>query len=613
MTADSPKSKAPRASAPKSRNGCLTCKKRRVKCDEKKPKCNACIKSRRLCQWKPSKEELKKSHEILPKDMSRLIQIRPRISQALPFIDAREAYYFWAYQEDAALDLACVLQSTSPWTYTMLQSAQTEPFVLRSLVAIGALNKSIKMSYLCSTCPPAMRQTNQEISKQHRDFALAMYDKAITGMRKIVSSDQDTSTSIRKALISCLLIYTIENFLNSPNTAHVQGQAGFTLLRQLESKHRNHSEGIASPDSHLVEDELYHEFSRLDLRHAMWWGQHSLRRHRTRRMDGELTVKNMPATFGSLEEARVYHGLLMRRTYHLIGEAYCIIMAAKENERHLMIADTPGELVDPCHVPTSLLEDQNEYLVDLTRWHMAFQTVFEKSKFSKVHDHVVGAALMKVHALDASMALAGTFLTEACDFDKFLPEASEIVALARIICMKENPPIRPIFNLSLGLEQALYDVAIMCRDKAVRHEALALLRSHAPFDSTTQRCRMWTRAAYLVSLEEEGRQPNGEIPENARWWRVWVFNHYNEESRHLTLVYTRKKGYPLGRRYPAKREWKKRTFTQTEADNMTFELEDPGFQPWPTTIPKPFALKWEEVHEELLSRRLPKAECKGNN
>jgi hypothetical protein len=319
-------------------------------------------------------------------------------------------------------------------------------------------------------------------------------------------------------------------------------------------------------------------------------------------MDGDNTIKSMPTRFGSLEEARMYHVLLMRRTYHLIGEAYTLIMSAKEEERHLMISDTPGELVDPCHIPIQLLGVRDAYLRDLARWHTAFQSNFEKASSSKLKDQIIDAALMKVHALDAGMALTGAFFIDQCDFDMLLPEAREIISLARVVCTCQYSTVQPVFNLTLGLEQALYDVAIMCRDKTVRLEALALLRSHAPFDSTTQRSRMWIRAAYLVSLEEEGRQPNGDIPESERWWRVWVLHHYNEESRHLTLIYAKKKGYPLGKRYPAKREWKRRTFSQLEADNMIFDTKDPGFQPWPMSLPKPLALKWEEVHEELLSR-----------
>ena len=36
---------------PRSSNGCHTCRKRKVKCDENKPQCNACLRLGRLCSW----------------------------------------------------------------------------------------------------------------------------------------------------------------------------------------------------------------------------------------------------------------------------------------------------------------------------------------------------------------------------------------------------------------------------------------------------------------------------------------------------------------------------------------------------------------------------------
>jgi len=110
-----------------------------------KPSCSACTKSRRHCEWKNKDQEaLARTREILPQHQHRtqLSQIKP--AQVLAFINEREAYYFWTYRDEAALELAGPVKS-SPWTRTMLQCAHTESFVLRSLVAIGALNK--KTSY----------------------------------------------------------------------------------------------------------------------------------------------------------------------------------------------------------------------------------------------------------------------------------------------------------------------------------------------------------------------------------------------------------------------------------------------------------------------------------
>lgn len=72
----------------------------------------------------------------------------------------------------------------------------------------------------------------------------------------------------------------------------------------------------------------------------------------------------------------------------------------------------------------------------------------------------------------------------------------------------------------------------------------------------------------------------------------------------------RRTGFKIGKEYPAQREWKRRTFTQAEADNM-LEVgewrEDMHWWPeWPdndrTGLPKPGCVAWREVLNELLGR-----------
>ncbi|KAF4340143.1 transcriptional regulatory moc3 [Fusarium beomiforme] len=43
----------------RSRNGCLTCRERRVKCDETRPTCEPCLKRDRVCRWDDSSPQLK--------------------------------------------------------------------------------------------------------------------------------------------------------------------------------------------------------------------------------------------------------------------------------------------------------------------------------------------------------------------------------------------------------------------------------------------------------------------------------------------------------------------------------------------------------------------------
>lgn len=136
-------------------------------------------------------------------------------TKVLHFTDPREACYFRAYQEGAATELSGILRS-SAWSYTLLQSCYHKPFVLRAVVA---LKKSIKTKYLAHGGPKTM-----QVARQHRDFALASYDKAIAGMKQ--------TKLLRNTLLTCRLTHCIELFLQSPNTAFCQSQTSYALLQK---------------------------------------------------------------------------------------------------------------------------------------------------------------------------------------------------------------------------------------------------------------------------------------------------------------------------------------------------------------------------------------------
>ncbi|TVY20324.1 hypothetical protein LARI1_G002100 [Lachnellula arida] len=629
--------KATRASAPKSRHGCLTCKHRRVKCDETKPNCRSCRKSSRSCHWNPETKPAapKPQRAIRPQTAlhpqgasNQLSRVRP--SEALQFIDQSEAYYFYKFQQDTSRELSGFRKSTA-WTQTMLQSCHSEPFVLRSLVAIGALDKSIKMSHAASV-EPQLHDNRQLVANQHRQFALATYDKAIIGMRRM-TPDLDQPAFLRKTLIACLLVNCIESYLQDPNTACLHAQAGYDLLHRWVEKYPHKVTGLGSPNSSIIEDDIYSEFARQDLstalrlmtiadskpaprpgpqmqRHGTMWGiEKQLERHQFRRREGTPAVQNMPASFSSIDEARNYLELILRRTFHLVGETFTRIVSVKSESGHAYTADSPGELIDPCHVPEMLLEDRDGYIQDIRRWCKAFDPILDSSLASVDTKISMGAALLRIHALGAEISLAGTYFTQECSFDEYFPDFSEIVELSRFVVQtstENSPKLEPVFNLDIGIEKGLYSTSLYCRDKTIRHEALHILRSQAYRDATYNICRMVARASFIVDLEEKGRQEDGRIPEDARYRRIWLLNHHFEESRNLTIMCARRVGYPLGEAYPAKREWRLRTWTQAELEsiaistNPEYPLGQDELKPWPSTLRKPGCVKWAEIHSELL-------------
>lgn len=78
--------------------------------------------------------------------------------------------------------------------------------------------------------------------------------------------------------------------MRSPVTGYAQTHAGYKLLQQWMANNNHHDVGIASPNSSVIEDELFYELSRLDTQHARWVAANDVERHATRRREASKTV-----------------------------------------------------------------------------------------------------------------------------------------------------------------------------------------------------------------------------------------------------------------------------------------------------------------------------------
>ncbi|OBT80213.1 hypothetical protein VF21_00694 [Pseudogymnoascus sp. 05NY08] len=126
-----------RASKPKVKTGCLTCKIRHVKCDESKPHCTRCLSTGRACDgYSP----LPPSHTIThsPTRNSTLSPLPSALTPLLPGTPS-EQHSFHTFSTCTTAHLAGLF--TSPfWSRHVLQASLHEPSIYHAAVALGALN-----------------------------------------------------------------------------------------------------------------------------------------------------------------------------------------------------------------------------------------------------------------------------------------------------------------------------------------------------------------------------------------------------------------------------------------------------------------------------------------
>ncbi|KAF8867089.1 hypothetical protein BDZ45DRAFT_667075 [Acephala macrosclerotiorum] len=218
---DGRSAKRPRASKPKVKSGCITCKTRRVKCDETKPECLRCQKFGRRCDgYLPE-----------PSRSGGLMQLQPRIPSVTLYSPTtsihateEESRYFQIFSERTAHELSGFFDSAF-WARVVLQESHNIASIRHAAIALGALTKSLE-----SAPSPGLKvNVIQTTDLKHHEMAVLSNLRAIGELNHYISSSN--SPQIRYALIACLLFVCFETFQGSYASSVQQTYGGLKMLK----------------------------------------------------------------------------------------------------------------------------------------------------------------------------------------------------------------------------------------------------------------------------------------------------------------------------------------------------------------------------------------------
>ncbi|KAI1034246.1 hypothetical protein LB503_012574 [Fusarium chuoi] len=137
-----------RTSASKVRTGCVTCKKRHVKCDEAKPHCRNCVRNNRQCEgYAIPDRKRNKGPGQFQWDSKRVTWTAPLKTQlhlvqdSLDFRDAQSVLYFDEFIQVVQSPWISAGFNSDLWSVTLPQVARTNDIVRHAAIAIGALSK----------------------------------------------------------------------------------------------------------------------------------------------------------------------------------------------------------------------------------------------------------------------------------------------------------------------------------------------------------------------------------------------------------------------------------------------------------------------------------------
>ncbi|KAI0882831.1 uncharacterized protein GGS22DRAFT_168895 [Annulohypoxylon maeteangense] len=436
----------------KVRTGCLTCKARKVKCDEAKPHCNRCINTGRACDG------------YVSKPTPGLLWHRPR--QQFQSIDsASEGRALQFFCEKTAQFLS---GATDPyfWTHLVMQFSNFEPAVRHSVVAISSLYEQFQDE----------SASHSDVQLRDNSLALQHYNAAI---RELKTTDNQPLV-----LLVCILFICIE-FLQSNKEAAIQHcKHGIALLENT-----NYS---------WAREHLVPVFRRLSI-FPYFFGVGSADFPDLVSVDEPL-----PPIFNTWADAQISMDSIMSRTLKLVrgGDMYRFGSLRYKGipPDQLREQEEIGYLLNEWHILFQGLD---------TRSGLPATPVAEKNKLGMDFIQAMSRVILSVRYETCRIWLGIAFeANEICyDFhldsfrrilDSCLLLDAAVPAAARTPTAKRSPR----FIFETGFTPIIHFMATKCREYSMRLEALRLIKVlGVPRENLWEVDQMFAIARRVIEIE----------------------------------------------------------------------------------------------------------------
>ncbi|KND93743.1 Sterol regulatory element-binding protein ECM22 [Tolypocladium ophioglossoides CBS 100239] len=560
----------------KVKSGCSNCKRRRIKCDEKRPVCTQCVRHNKAClgyplpsrkdgptayigiapkppavaqpqsapviaplQWPTvlSPQRVCRRRQLMHPELRPIPNLSSQPSNGLAFQNS-EGLYFDLFRVRTESELSGYFNSTF-WAQRVLQECHSENAIRHAVVALGALYKTLKESSQPVPAPAACRINHMDSAMPHWQAAVKQYSEACNTM---LSLSGESPRANRTRLIVSILLACFDSFIGDHKQAIIQVQAGLGLLERL-STHHAHGR-FPSQDGH-VEEDLVVMFTRLAIQAksydmAFHFPQPYVIRLTSKGQPADGTPRSetsspgsspevsLPYRFGSLLEARLASDKLCEKLLRFI-------------ERLQLAMDNPSNVL-----PASWKQYGLSLKGQLDTWTEAFELIF-RCRLDPGISHLErsGISALKMFQINTNILFMMMFCDTEVQFDAFLPHFKGIVDLGwevvsaderraaaeqcphPAMCQHQHsapkgtctagtvptPHMRPSFSADLGIVPPLFVVATKCREPRVRRQAIQLLRSSA------RREGMWDSelaaniGQWIMQVEEFDEQaPPGAMP-----------------------------------------------------------------------------------------------------
>jgi hypothetical protein len=440
----------------------------------------------------------------------------------------------------------------------VLQACETELPIRYTVFAVGAL-----------TCPsPREREKDKEGElahkrgeTKHRTFASDAYQKAVSHLRlsspSLSTSSQSSVLSdkndgerrgerkekdLRAHLFSTLVLLNFALLTNSTSSISSLPHAGVKMIQEffLLSRHSPSGSPLTST-SHQIsnrlvgEDELIHAFRELEMHSLTYTSTRpkSLDVHqKSRGLEFDnMSIDSMPREFSTLQDARAYLDLIVRRGLQWVASLEQD-PGRRKDSNPLSLGPFP-----PSHVPwegdEQTIAGWRLVLAEFEKWDLSFQPLWNLARTESGQDIRLAATGLKLHHLSAYLSKITVCGGRSVYYGRYDCECEQIVTWAQYILSQSQLQTPSFFasyqNLGKESKEELnYDIQVITplaltthtfRNRLLRRQALTLLYTSKRKEGIWDPSIMCKALQWLCEIEEKGLGPPEEsgviyVPEN---------------------------------------------------------------------------------------------------
>ncbi|PVI02591.1 hypothetical protein DM02DRAFT_612826 [Periconia macrospinosa] len=527
-----------RASNPKVRTGCKTCKIRRLKCDETRPVCQRCEKARVACDGysstnqhplvAKSKPNTVPASTFAPNSKATRRRILPHPSPgSTPSVSrfiGDEVSHFDFFRHQLTMDFSGY-SCSDLWSRVVLCEAMTNDCVRHAVLAVAALSQGISISLessLKSNKPSALSPwTSKSIVNSHHQAALRHYVRALSMFRMEVHVAAEIH-SPRAVFIMTYLLITFELLQGNMEMVDRLLNSSIQLLKGSLKQHRQHAQLQHNGTRRRAEDDvddIEHILSFLSIMGAV---TPFLKRQQANLALWDTTaIDDVPDLEPrSTKQLQTCWGRFFSRTLAFTGQAFAIAAETRTAEIEL-----------------TLVRKQDAYLSHLDKWRQVLDVGLARAIITSDNRAKMAIQLMQLHHLMISIVVKCCLDHTDMIWDEYDHDFFVLVERCLAFAAETKPGYHALFTLSMGVLSTLGPAIAKCRNHNIRMKALEIAR-RMPWREGT-----WDAEAEIygrigaVLLEERGRNRDGFISPENRW--TWVEGDWNLERNTLIGKYVR--------------------------------------------------------------------------